>query len=80
MRNWPGCARDGAIEPPGHGDERVMMAMVKVRRAHVNDGVEYEQRNGARRWGPAPIRCKKRLCFLVNSARRRRKIFEGPDP
>ena len=26
------------------------MAMVKVRRAHVNDGVEYEQRNGARRW------------------------------
>ena len=28
--------------------------------------------------GPAPIRCKKRMCFLVNSARRRRKFFEGP--
>ena len=32
----------------------------------------------ARLWGPAPIRCKKRMCFLVNSARRRRKFFEGP--
>ena len=48
--HWRGCARDGAIEPPGHGDARVMMAMGKVRSAHVNDGVEYERRNGARRW------------------------------
>ena len=72
--NWPGWPDEvPEVEIGGVVEELGTYAPISVRKIGIMFGGRYVGLGG-----PAPIRCKKRMCFLVNSARRRRKFFEGP--